>query len=107
MRRRARPPWLLLLLLWAAARSVVAQETVTTGQQLADACAAYGRRNADTTLLVPANTTLRLANATFTSVPDAEAVGGKAFSSGVLTIQGADSSTSVLDTAMRAGKHWA
>ncbi len=79
------------------------QQTVTTGQQLADAVASYGRRNADTTLLVPANTTLRLANATFTSVPDAEAAEGKAFSSGVLTVQGAGSQTSVIDAGMRFG----
>ncbi len=80
------------------------QETMATGQQLADACASYQRRNADTTLLVPANTTLRLANATFTSVPDAEAADGKAFSSGTLTIQGAGSQTSVIDAGMRAGE---
>ncbi len=87
----------------AAAQPQEQQQTITTGQQLADAVASYGRRNADTTLLVPANTTLRLANATFTSVPDAEAAGGKAFSSGTLTVQGAGAGSSVLDSGMRAG----
>ncbi len=86
-----------------AASAQPEQQTIVTGQQLADAVAAYGRRNADTTLLVPANTTLRLANATFTSVPDAEAAGGKAFSSGVLTIEGAGSTSTVLDAGMRFG----
>ncbi len=109
--RRAWRCCLLWLLALAPAQAQQQQqqpvvvERVSDGQQLADAVAAYGRRNADTTLLVPANTTLRLANATFTSVPDAEAADGKAFSSGTLTIQGAGSQTSVIDAGMRAGEH--
>ncbi len=80
----------------------VVVERVSDGQQLADAVAAYGRRNADTTLLVPASTTLRLANATLPIVPDAEAAGGKAFSSGVLIIE-ASEGRGVIDAGMRAG----
>ncbi len=75
---------------------------MTTGQQLADAVASYGRRNADTTLLLP-NGTVRLANATFPLVPDNQAVGGRAWAAGILTILGVGVNSSVLDTSMRAG----
>ncbi len=103
------------LLLQTAAKQVRAQEqrwSVAEGQPLADASVLFGLRNADVTFTIPALTILSLANSSFGRANDSQAVGGKAYADGTLTIQGAVPintssyelvTSSVFDTGMRAG----
>ncbi len=91
-RRLAAP---LVLLLCCA----VAAEAQTSGQELADAVAAFGRTNLDTTVQLPPGV-VSLRTARFSAV-----VGAGAWSAGSLTLRGANTSSSgertALDAAMR------
>ncbi len=110
-----RHPALLLVALLVASAAPSRQQqpswNIVPGQPLADAVAQWGASNADMSYAIPEWTVVDLANATFRRAADSQAVGGKAYARGTLSIRGAPfdilsanaTPKCVIDTAQRAG----
>ncbi len=88
------PVAVLLLLLVVAPYAARGQQqpanaswSVVGGEQLVRAVEEFGRSNSDMVVQLPASTIIDLSNTTFRWATDAQAVGGKAYSKGVLTLQ--------------------
>ncbi len=96
MREVLRAAAVLLLLLVVAPLAARGQQqpvanasswSVVGGEGLVRAVEEFGRSNSDMVVQLPASTIIDLSNTTFRWATDAQAVGGKAYSKGVLTLQ--------------------